>query len=261
MGVNDNAIELTDEEVRIYNVIKDFEMNMSQWFLKIKDCGIKVPETEIFILPAKIFWGFASETKEGLKATEEFINYVVANKMLDGKKYFIKNGCYSGKFNFSNCIVDSTDIADKFMDINYESMCLETGGETEIVLRDVIPTEKYLTTMYNGMPIRPEFRVFYDFDKRKALYSANYWDYNALKTKIHNEKDLEALESVHLTIDKKYRDFEDKALETVAEHFEKVDMKGIWSVDLLLDDNDEFWLIDMAVAWRSYYWDENKIKN
>ena len=28
------------------------------------------------------------------------------------------------------------------------------------------------------MPLRPEFRVFYDFDRHQPLYVVNYWDWN-----------------------------------------------------------------------------------
>jgi len=40
----------------------------------------------------------------------------------------------------------------------------------------------------------------------------------------------------------------------VAEHMRDVDMSGQWSIDILLDDYRNPWLIDMAQGERSAYW-------
>ena len=37
-----------------------------------------------------------------------------------------------------------------------------------------------------------------------------------------------------------------------------VDLTGIWSVDILKDGKQHFWLIDMALRCRSAYWDPEK---
>ena len=33
-------------------------------------------------------------------------------------------------------------------------------------------------------------------------------------------------------------------------------LTGQWSVDVLLDEQGKFWLIDMAIAQRSAYWEQ-----
>ena len=37
-----------------------------------------------------------------------------------------------------------------------------------------------------------------------------------------------------------------------------VDLTGIWSVDILEDECHDFWLIDMALGYRSAYWKPEK---
>lgn len=37
-----------------------------------------------------------------------------------------------------------------------------------------------------------------------------------------------------------------------------VDLTRIWSVDILKDGKQHFWLIDMALGCRSAYWDPEK---
>lgn len=44
----------------------------------------------------------------------------------------------------------------------------------------------------------------------------------------------------------------------VQEHLQSVTaLSGRWSVDILLDESDTYWLIDMAVAEQSAYWNPN----
>ena len=33
-------------------------------------------------------------------------------------------------------------------------------------------------------------------------------------------------------------------------------LTGQWSVDVLMDEREKFWLIDMAIAQRSAYWEQ-----
>lgn len=50
------------------------------------------------------------------------------------------------------------------------------------------------------------------------------------------------------------------ALSTVTTLTMPDDQPNIWSVDFIIEE-DRVWLIDMAQAWRSAYWNPKKIKN
>ena len=46
----------------------------------------------------------------------------------------------------------------------------------------------------------------------------------------------------------------------VSKHMKSTEgLSGQWSIDILEDEAGKFWLIDMAIAQRSAYWDESKI--
>lgn len=189
------------------------------------------------------------------------------DKMERGKIYNIKNGCFSNKYDFSTCLATKDNLAKQLWKINYISCMYDTGGETELVVRELIPYCKEETpVIYNGMPLREEVRVFYNFDKKKIEYIVDYWDYDYCyknldnisdkivfnwfhnKTAGRNEGHKLKLENIKTTICEKINTlkFDDK-------------LKGIWSIDFLNEEHN-LYLVDMARGFRSAYWDESKIK-
>lgn len=46
----------------------------------------------------------------------------------------------------------------------------------------------------------------------------------------------------------------------MSEKMKEVELIGNWSVDILLDEKGDFWLIDMAIAENSAYWDKRKVE-
>lgn len=53
-----------------------------------------------------------------------------------------------------------------------------------------------------------------------------------------------------------YAHFKDAVQDKVADAMQNVQgLTGQWSVDVLMDEREKFWLIDMAIAQRSAYWE------
>lgn len=53
-----------------------------------------------------------------------------------------------------------------------------------------------------------------------------------------------------------YKKHKDSVQAMVADAMQNVHgLTGQWSVDILMDEEDKFWLIDMAIAQRSAYWE------
>lgn len=231
--------------------------NLSFWFPKIKDCGIKVPETTIISVPEDVqrYFYLSSWNKD----EQAIIEWVEQNvKPLMAKKvYFLKNAVFSNKFNFQSCITRSTKIADDIIGINYAALCLGAMGLDEIILREIIPHDiAKVPTIYSGMPLRSEFRVFYDFDKHVVLYSANYWDFDYCSPKMYDKTDKIVFDYMRSEISEKFIANQKHVEELVGIHMKDVDLNGKWSIDILLDGHGAFWLIDMAVAQNSVYWDK-----
>ena len=196
---------------------------------------------------------------------------------LNGHKIFIKNGCYSHKFNFTNgCLItdqsDEEQLIKNICNIQYEAICYDKCGYLELILREYIEPEKTDTpTIYHGMPLRPEIRIFYNFDIHQLLYAINYWDWDYCHDAIcysflgeDKLPDADIYETAYPTLDaetkrlfEKHRPQIEKALATVTTLQMPGEAPNIWSVDFLMEEN-RVWLIDMAQGWRSAYWDRQK---
>lgn len=253
---------------KCYEEDRKYPENFSNWYSHIVDFGyfkhaniianqiFTLEETEIMRetdIIDKVNW---NKINEILKPT--------LDKMDNYKVYNIKNGCFSNKFDFNTCLATKENLAKQLWEINYNSAMYETGGYTELVVREMIPNHFEYPTIYNGMSLREEVRVFYNLDEKKIEYIVDYWDYeycykNLCKTDkiifdwFHNktagrdESHKLKLENIKTTICEKINTLK----------FDN-NLKGIWSIDFLNDDID-LYLIDMARGFRSAYWDENRI--
>ena len=254
-----------NDDFSLYETIKKNPDMFSKWFPKVKDCGIKVPKTAIIPVPEDVFYAFFHDN--GKKDTKTIAKWVKESVMPVAKDFpweiFIKNGVFSDKFTFSRCHTKNEfySIVSSVMDINYSSLCLETDGETELVIREYIGMDdEFSYKIYDGMPLRPEFRVFYDFDGRKILYVVNYWDYDYCHEAIErDETDGLVYNHAYGQINRFFMNHKDDVVNFVDGHMKNVDMNGIWSVDIMWAKG-EYWLIDMARGFRSAYYDPEKIK-
>lgn len=142
--------------------------------------------------------------------------------------------------------------------INYEAMCCGAEGADEIVVRKFIESPHGTTPcIYNGLPLRPEFRVFYDFDTRKPIFTANYWDYDYVYPHLHDATDKIVFEHERERIEGAFKSEKDRVQAMVETAMKRVTgLAGQWSVDILMDEGDNLWLIDMAIAQRSAYWEQ-----
>ena len=254
-----------------YKEDREYPENFSNWYPHIKDFGqfktAKVISNQIFT------WQEVEafrETDNIDKVDWNLLNIILRptlNKMEDNKLYNIKNGCFSNKFDFITCITDKEHLAENLWKINYNSYMFDTGGYTELVVRELIPYNKETTlTIYNGMPLRDELRVFYNMDKKKIEYVVDYWDYEYCYPHIPNE-DKESFNKYFNSKDKDERliymiDYVYQYIDTLK--FDNT-LKGIWSIDFMWckdykDNYDGIYLIDMARGFRSAYWDKDKIE-
>lgn len=243
-----------------YENQKNNKNNISNWLPKIKDCGIAVPKTVIIDVPIEITKCFLMDDKdEDAKQIMQWVEKEVIPKIPKDMFFlFVKNGTFSNKFDFNDCATRKSlfPLTQSIININYASLSLGAGGLSELAIREKIRfNEKYTPTIYNGMPLTDEYRVFYDFDKKKTLYVVNYWDWDYCFKAISRKFTDEIIFSDHYsTVKSNYELNKDKVLNEVSEAMQNVDMKGIWSIDILRDEQSKFWLIDMAIAEQSAYW-------
>lgn len=249
--------------------------NFSNWYKHIIDFG-KFRHADI--ISNQVFTYQETQIMRDIdnmeKVNWEAINKILKptlDKMKDNKIYNIKNGAYSNKFDFNTSIVTKQDLAEKLWQINYNSTMFDTGGYTELVVREFIPSDpREIPTIYNGMPLREEVRVFYNMDTRKIEYIVDYWDYDYCEPNIRNRTDNIIFNWFHNKYGDRVKNHKSmlEGIKTQIEddiHTLKFDeeLAGVWSIDFMyVSDLDEFkgiWLIDMARGFRSAYWNPDKL--
>lgn len=262
--------ELKDCENRFLADIRRNPNNFSFWFPKIENCGIPVPKSVIIQLPDDIIQSLFLEREGDDDRITDFVrNTVLPAIPEDWHPVFIKNGCFSNKFDFRYCCIQPTlhRLVTSIEQINMDALCMDTDGESELVIREFLTPYHYdddelgikMYSIYNGMPLRPEIRVFYDFDRKKSLYAVNYWDWDYCHDRICERDCTDALayEAAYPDLDRFCKQNCGKAMELLDKHLKDVDLPGIWSVDLMWHEG-QFWLIDMAVGHKSAYFDPKK---
>lgn len=205
-------------------------------------------------------------TMEHPKEDEEVVKAYLEERVIPKLKemgltghVFVKNGRFSNKFNANGTcnLYGLHELYRAIILINYEAICCGAEGADEIVVRKFIESSAGMTPcIYNGLPLRPEFRVFYDFDARKPIFTANYWDYDYVYPHLYHATDKIIFEHERERLEGVYAHFKDAVQDKVADAMQNVQgLTGQWSVDVLMDEREKFWLIDMAIAQRSAYWE------
>lgn len=263
------AAEMSDkiEEIsrKLVKCLQEDPNNLSFWYPKVKDCGFRTPRTTVIQLPEKAILALFQDEENDREVIREFVisSVMPVIEAFDGKP-FIKNGTFSDKYDFGLCCPDKTDadsLTENIMRMGMDALCLDANGISEIVVRERIPAPEGSRTIYGGMPLRPEFRVFYDFSRGQLLYMENYWNWDYCHEAVaRNEHDRKVFFDHYGVIWRSYKESAMRLYMTAEDRLRNITgLEGIWSVDFLLDGNGEFWLIDMAQGHRSVYWDPYKV--
>ena len=277
----------------VYDSLKPFDRSeslnlFSHWFPKIENCGIEVPKSVVIPVPPELFKSFYLEHyKEDIENIQKFVDEKVMPAVKEAGLFgplFVKNGTFSNKFDASKgpmCFY--YDLAEHIAIVMYESICADAYGESEIVVRErVLYDSRTVPCIYNGLPLRPEFRVFYDFDLKKVLFTVNYWDYDYVYPHLYGLTDKIIFDAMREKMEDTFIGYKDLVEEMVAEAMKNVEgLEGPWSIDIMMTGYHEgdscnlgeeacnpfdvkleprFYLIDMALAERSAYWEKRTEK-
>lgn len=246
--------EIEEMSKREYERNKKNKNNYSYWYEKVKDCGIDIAKSYIYKIPYDQYKNLINDSESGRNLFEKYVKEEI--KTLPNTIYNIKNGTFSNKFDFKTCISSKEELPDKLYKINYQSALFEAGGYTEFIIRELINYDyKNIPTIYNGMPLRTEIRVFYNFDTRKVLYSVNYWNFDYCYKNIYDITDKIVFVHEKERLENEFIKRKEEVEKLVEKHMQGVDLSGNWSIDILYDElNDKYYLIDMAIAEQSAYW-------
>lgn len=256
--------ELESARINYLRLQREDRNNFCFWAPFVRDTaiayGVRFPESVMVDVDPEVMDAFAEVGMGGDPTVDNWFHEKVV-PVLEGLSFplFVKNGCFSNKFDFANnCYLPSFDpetVLSHLKSIQSDSFCYDTFGNNLFVFREWIASAPGTPTIYNGMPLRPEMRLFYNFDKHEPLFDVNYWDWDCCHDRIaEDERDKEVYEAYYPAlvelVASRWERYKPRCLEALS-HVEG--LSGKWSVDFLLEE-EAVWLIDMAEGERSAYW-------
>lgn len=130
---------------------------------------------------------------------------------------------------------------------------------TEWVVREYIQPPAGTPEIYYGLPLRPEYRIFIDFDTDEILGISPYWEPNMMKKRFGHAEDSGNPDKVHDYIIycameeelmKQYMENKDTVIQKLRDMLPRISLTGQWSLDVMQNGSD-FYIIDMALAENS----------
>ncbi len=275
------GLDILDIDGLMYEMIDCNVNSMGYWLPEIiapvRQFGFfKIPETRIMKVPMNVLQLTRCEYGELTCSTMEIVNGLC--KMVfhldPDKEYFIKTGTYSSKFDFRNAHINGADevntIGEYFL-FNHGRACQMAGPlnipciygmstTTEWVVREYIQDKEDNPCIYKGLPLHTEYRVFVDFDTNEILSIVPYWEPNTMKERfgdgadrnIHDLHDYAIYKKHESVLMERYNNNFSKVKSEIEKFIPEVKLSGQWSIDIM-QNGDDFWLIDMALAQNSMF--------
>lgn len=204
--------------------------------------------------------------------TKEIVNrYCQKVFHLDGyEDYFIKTGTYSSKYEFRNAHIHNpkeiNEMGEYFLFLNHltcsmasplNNRCFYGANTTnEWVVREYIKDKENNPTIYNGLPLHTEYRVFVDFDTKEILGASPYWRSDVMKNEFKKvsspqERHDYVVYKMHEDIlNQRYHESVQTVLAELKKVIPRIELTGQWSIDVMRN-GDDYYIIDMALAEHS----------
>lgn len=273
-------LDTMDLDPVMYEMLGQNPAAMSKWLPALERAVgstgfFRVPETTVRQVPLPILQLTRLDYSELTSITMEVVDGWARDVFeLDSRKdYFIKTGTFSSKFDFRNAHVPAgqevREIGQYLTYIQFQAnqMANPLNGApvagvsttNEWVVREWIQDESDSPTIYHGMPLRTEYRVFIDCDENSVLAVAPYWDPEVMLERFERQADADDPDMRHdaivfrMHLPVLMERFE-RLQETVRAEVEKMlpslDLTGQWSLDIMQNDDagEQLYAIDMAPA-------------
>ena len=281
------GLDLLDLDPVTYEIIDTNPISIGYWLPRVakaaSGAGLRIPDTRIAKVPITLLQltrkDYSSLTPGSLAVADEWCRR--AFQLDPGGDYFIKTGTYSSKFDFRNArVADAKEIAEigQYLlfvhaqalaharyDLSGSGRPVVYGMSTTVewAVREFVPSA-VKESIYHGLPLRTEFRVFVDFDRHEIIGRNPYWRPDVMLRRFERSMDSGDPDMIHDSLayraamprlqaeyDAKLPEVESRIQAMLDAH---PDIHGQWSVDVMLE-GDDLWLIDMALAEASAYYD------
>ena len=278
------GLDILDLDPITYEIIGTNKTSIGHWFPQLVDAYgksdfFKIPKTTIAKVPMTLLQLTRNDYMGLTASTMSIVNmwaYDVFHLKDDGD-YFIKTGTYSSKFDFRNCrattMKEVRELGEYLLFIHHQALqyasplntpCIYGMSTTnEWCVREYIKDVEENPTIYHGLPLHTEYRLFVDCDTDEIIGAAPYWESETMKKRFSEGNDKDSPHQIHDYViykaheDKLYERYNanvEKVKAAVKEHLAELNLEGQWSLDIM-QNGDDFWLIDMAPAQRSAFYD------
>lgn len=275
------GLDILDLDPVVYAMIETNPNSMGYWFPALaegmkagegKEPFFKLPDTKIIRVPLPLLQLTRLDYQSLTPSTVKILNKYCerAFGLDENKEYFIKTGTYSSKFDFRNAHVKGAkevhELGEYLLFIHNRAVMMASplarptiygvSTTTEWVVREFIPDKENLPTIYKGLPLRTEYRLFVDFDTKEVLGMSPYWKPDVMKERFSHGEDADSPHQLHdyLTYSaheeelmRRYEKNKGRVKEEILSFIQLMPLAGQWSMDVM-QDGEDFYIIDMALA-------------
>lgn len=225
---------------------------LANWYPAVVDANVRAPKTVLLPLSQHVsdlvmFEDPGRFTND--EQVKQLVKQIVAQfDTWDTSALFMKNSLFSAKHNWKDtCFITRvSDVAMQLMNMQYNWLCCSPDYATHVVLREIVPCTPGFYA-FNAMPITQEYRLF--VDPNGVFAYQFYWP--ALSIQAPDAADWEAKLAQWKTPSPDLLHEMTLMAEAVMKKLPEAYHVG-WSVDFLIDNQGQPWLIDMALASQSY---------
>lgn len=275
------GLDILDLDSFVYELLNHDPNTMSNWLFAIKEVVdqtnfFKIPRTRIIKVPLALLQSTRVYEYQDLSPLSLEIINRYAQKVFEldlEKDYFIKTGTFSSKFDFRNAKVtkgqEVSELGSYLWYIQHQANQMASplnnrviygvSSNNEWVVREFIDDKENNPTIYNGLPLHTEYRVFVDFDTEEVIGISPYWHPEVMKENFLDigvsapiQKNHDYINYINHedTLMKRYEENKSLVVSEVSKLLKDCKLKGQWSIDVMQNGSD-FWLIDMARASES----------
>ena len=271
------GLDILDLDPVTYEVLGMNRNSIGHWFPALKAAAdsqdfFKVPATKIVKVPLPLLQLTRNDYFSLTPTTLDIVNRWAyeAFDLDENKTYFVKTGTYSSKFDFRNAKVTTPkevrELGSYLLFIHFQALqmasplsqpCIYGVSTTnEWCVREYIEDKENNPCIYHGMPLHTEYRVFIDCDTDEVLGIVPYWKPDVMKKRFTTGADADTADMKHDYIiykmheDKlmaRYEANKDMIVKRIRGMLSDINLEGQWSLDIM-QNGDDFWLIDMATA-------------
>ena len=284
-GMFRTGLDLLDLDPVMYRMLDMNPASIGHWLPALVKANegktfFRIPKTTIAKAPLTLLQLSRVEYESLTAATLDVVDRwaQAAFRLKPDESYFLKTGTFSNKYDFRNAHVTEPHEVMQIGEylLYLQSQAVEMAGPlsqpatygvsttNEMVVREYIPDTHDLPTIYMGLPLRCEYRCFIDCDTDELLGIHPYWDPKVMNHRFRDWPDSDNPHMRHDAVTYKLREPSlmreyEATKDLVATHvvglLPGLDLAGQWSLDIMRD-GDDYWLIDMAPAERSTFYEQ-----